>query len=66
MPKGMSIENLPVTRDALFSQRVLSQPDSGLVTSQLAELSLPQPETKGLLMENDCFVSKLSQSMHSF
>ena len=32
MPKGMSIKNLPATRDALFSQRVLSQPDFGLVT----------------------------------
>ena len=35
--KGMSIENLPTTRDVLFSQRALSQPDSSLVTSQLAE-----------------------------
>ena len=31
--KGMSIENLPTTRDALYSQRALSQPDF----SQLAE-----------------------------
>ena len=45
--KGMSIENLPLTRDALFSQRALSQPDSSLVTSQLAELKSTQPETKG-------------------
>ena len=35
--KGMSIEKLPTTRDALFSQRALSQLDSSLVTSQLAE-----------------------------
>ena len=35
--KGMLIEKLPTTTDALLSQRALSQTDSSLVTSQLAE-----------------------------
>ena len=34
--EGLSIENLPATKDTLFSQWALSQPDSSLVTSQLA------------------------------
>ena len=34
--KGMPIEKIPTTRDALFSQQALSQLDSSPVTSQLA------------------------------
>ena len=33
---GMSIEKFAATRDALFSQGALSQPDSSLMTSQIA------------------------------
>ena len=33
---GMSIVKFAATRDALFSQVVLSQPDSSLMTSQIA------------------------------
>ena len=60
--KGMTIEKLPTTRNARFSQQALWQPDSSLVTSQLAApKSTPQPETKGWVMEEDnCFVPKLS------
>ena len=60
--KGITIEKLPTTRDALFSQQALSQPDSSLVTSQLAaSKSTLQPETKGWVMEEDnWFVQKLS------